>query len=138
MTSPASDRRRPRWLARALETHFALPLFALLPLVAIWAACFHFVETERRTAVDAAHDAVREQLDTYEAQVARNLNAIDQTLKVIKYSVELNGTHAALPTLRAEELLPPGLVFQVSVGSSQSSSTRRSRSRIVRCRSSSR
>jgi diguanylate cyclase (GGDEF)-like protein len=58
---------------------------------------------------------VREQLETYEAQVARNLNAIDQTLKVIKYSVELNGPHAALPTLRAEELLPPGLVFQVSV-----------------------
>jgi diguanylate cyclase (GGDEF)-like protein len=113
--SADSDRRRPRWLARALETHIALPLFALLPLVAIWAACFHFVETERRAAVDAARDAVREQLETYEAQVARNLNAIDQTLKVIKYSVELNGPHAALPTLRAEELLPPGLVFQVSV-----------------------
>ncbi len=115
MPSAASDRRRPRWLARALETHIALPLFAMLPLVAIWAACFHFVETERRAAVDAAHDAVREQLDTYEAQVARNLNAIDQTLKVIKYSVETNGTRAALPTLRAEELLPPGLVFQVGV-----------------------
>jgi len=116
MTSPAaSDRCRPRWLARALETHFALPLFAVLPLLAIWVATFHFIETERRAAVDAAHDAVREQLDTYEAQVARNLNAIDQTLKVIKYSVELNGTQAALPTLRAEELLPPGLVFQVSV-----------------------
>jgi diguanylate cyclase (GGDEF)-like protein len=114
MTSP-SKRRRPRWLGRALETYFALPLFAVLPLLAIWVATFHFIETERRAAVDAAHDAVREQLDTYEAQVARNLNAIDQTLKVIKYSVELNGTHAALPTLRAEELLPPGLVFQVSV-----------------------
>ncbi|KQY11824.1 signaling protein [Massilia sp. Root133] len=116
MTSPAaSDRRRPRWLARALETYFALPLFAVLPLLAIWIATFHFIETERRAAVDAARDAVREQLETYEAQVARNLNAIDQTLKVIKYSVELNGPHAALPTLRAEELLPPGLVFQVSV-----------------------
>jgi diguanylate cyclase (GGDEF)-like protein len=114
-SAASHDRRRPRWLARALETHIALPLFALLPLLAIWIATFHFIETERRAAVDAAHDAVREQLDTYEAQVARNLNAIDQTLKVIKYSVELNGTHAALPTLRAEELLPPGLVFQVSV-----------------------
>jgi diguanylate cyclase (GGDEF)-like protein len=114
-TSAASERRRPRWLARALETHVALPLFALLPLLAIWVATFHFIDTERRAAIDAAHDAAREQLDTYEAQVARNLNAIDQTLKVIKYSVELNGAHAALPTLRAEELLPPGLVFQVAV-----------------------
>jgi diguanylate cyclase (GGDEF)-like protein len=114
-TSAASRTRRPRWLARALETHIALPLFALLPLLAIWIATFHFIETDRRAAIDAAHDAAREQLDTYEAQVARNLNAIDQTLKVIKYSVELNGTRAALPTLRAEELLPPGLVFQVSI-----------------------
>jgi len=108
-------RRRPRWLARALETHIALPLFALLPFVAIWAATFHFVETERRAAVAAAHDSVREQLDTYEAQVARNLNAIDQTLKVIKYAVELNGAHAALPALRAQGLLPPGLVFGISI-----------------------
>ena len=112
---PAPRRRLPRWLARALETHIALPLFALLPLVAIWAATFHFIEAERRTAVDTAHDTVREQLDTYEAQVARNINAIDQTLKVIRYSAELNGMNSALPTLRAEGLLPPALVFQVSV-----------------------
>jgi diguanylate cyclase (GGDEF)-like protein len=115
MTSAPPRRRRPRWLARALETHIALPLFALLPLVAIWAATFHFIETERRAAVASAHDTVREQLDTYEAQVARNLNAIDQTLKVIKYAVELNGPHAALPALRAQGLLPPGLVFEISI-----------------------
>jgi len=116
IAAPAAPRTRlPRWLARALETHIALPLFALLPLIAIWAATFHFIEAERRTAVDTARDAVREQLDTYEAQVARNINAIDQTLKVIRYSAELNGTNAALPTLRAEGLLPPALVFQVSV-----------------------
>jgi diguanylate cyclase (GGDEF)-like protein len=108
-------RRRPRWLARALETHIALPLFALLPLVAIWAATFHFIETERLAAVAAAHDSAREQLDTYEAQVARNLNAIDQTLKVVKYAVELNGPRGALPALRAQGLLPPGLVFEVSI-----------------------
>jgi diguanylate cyclase (GGDEF)-like protein/PAS domain S-box-containing protein len=113
--TPAPSRRRPRWLARALDTHIALPLFALLPLVAIWVASFHFIEVERRAAVDAAHDAAREQLDTYEAQVARNLNAIDQTLKVIKYAVELNGPRTALPALRAQGLLPPGLVFQVAI-----------------------
>jgi len=113
--TPARSRRRPRWLARALDTHIALPLFALLPLIAIWVASFHFIEVERRTAVDAAHDAAREQLDTYEAQVARNLNAIDQTLKVIKYAVELNGPRAALSALRAQGLLPPGLVFQIAI-----------------------
>jgi hypothetical protein len=32
------------------ETHIALPLFALLPLVAIWVATFHFIDAERGAA----------------------------------------------------------------------------------------
>jgi diguanylate cyclase (GGDEF)-like protein/PAS domain S-box-containing protein len=107
--------RLARWFGRALETHVALPLFALLPLAAIWAATFHFIDAERLAAIDAARDAAREQVETYEAQMARNLNAIDQALKVVKYAVERNGAAAALPTLRREGLLPPGLVFQVAI-----------------------
>jgi diguanylate cyclase (GGDEF)-like protein len=97
------------------ETHIALPLFALLPLVAIWVSTFHFIDAERSAAENAARDAVRELVDTYEAQVARNLNAIDQTLKVIKYAVEMDGPTGALPALRRQGLLPPGLVFVVGV-----------------------
>jgi len=104
-----------RWFGRALETHISLPLFALLPLLAIWIATFHFIQVERSAAVDAARDATRELVDTYEAQVARNLNAIDQTLKVVKYAVEMNGSAGALPVLRRQQLLPPGLVFVVSI-----------------------
>jgi diguanylate cyclase (GGDEF)-like protein/PAS domain S-box-containing protein len=107
--------RLTRWFGRVLETHVALPLFALLPLAAIWIATFHFVDAERSGAVAAAREAAREQVDTYEAQMARNLNAIDQTLKVIKYAVELNGAAGALPALRKQSLLPPSLVFVVSV-----------------------
>jgi diguanylate cyclase (GGDEF)-like protein/PAS domain S-box-containing protein len=104
-----------RWLGRALETHIALPLFALLPLAAIWVATFHFIAAEREAAVSAARDATREQVDTYEAQMARNLTAIDQTLKVLKYAVEQHGPDAALDTLRRQGLLPPALVFVVSI-----------------------
>jgi len=114
MMKPA-DTTRASWFGRMLETHFALPLFALLPLVAIWIATFHFIDVERRGAANAARDAVRELAETYEAQVARNLNAIDQTLKVIKYAVEVDGPGGALPALRRQGLLPPGLVFAVAV-----------------------
>jgi diguanylate cyclase (GGDEF)-like protein/PAS domain S-box-containing protein len=107
--------RRSRWLRRALETHFALPLFALLPLVAIWIATFHFIAVERDAAVAAARDATREQVDTYEAQMARNLNGIDQTLKVLKYAVEQHGPAGALDALRRQGLLPPSLVFVVGI-----------------------
>ena len=117
MTRPARTPSRGLLgrLAKTIDTHIALPLFALLPLAAIWGATFHFIDVEREAALNAARDATREQIDTYEAQMARNLTAIDQTLKVVKYSVKMNGAHAALPALRAQGLLPPGLVFQVSV-----------------------
>jgi hypothetical protein len=104
-----------RWLGRALETHIALPLFALLPLIAIWIATFHFIAVEHLAAIDAARDAAREQVDTYEAQMARNLTAIDQTLKVLKYAVELNGPDAASTPCAGQGLLPPSLVFVVGI-----------------------
>ncbi|RYF03473.1 MAG: signaling protein, partial [Oxalobacteraceae bacterium] len=107
--------RARSWFGRLLETHFVLPLFALLPLAAIWIATFHFIDAERSSAANAARDALHELVETYEAQVARNLNAIDQTLKVIKYAVQLDGPAGALPALRRQGLLPPGLVFAVAI-----------------------
>jgi diguanylate cyclase (GGDEF)-like protein len=111
----AKGARLSRWLGRALETHIALPLFALLPLAAIWVATLHFIAADRATAVAAARDAAREQVDTYEAQMARNLDAIDQTLKVLKYAVEQHGPQAALEALRRQRLLPPSPMFVVSI-----------------------
>ncbi|TXF97383.1 bifunctional diguanylate cyclase/phosphodiesterase [Massilia arenae] len=114
--SPSRARRKPaRWLALALETHISLPLFALFLLGAMWFATLHVIEAERSTAATAARDATHELLDTYEAQMARSLSNIDQTLRVLKYAVEQNGAQGALPALAAKGLLPPGLVFQVEI-----------------------
>ncbi|MET0856518.1 MAG: EAL domain-containing protein [Telluria sp.] len=104
-----------RWLRRGLETHISLPLFALLLLVALWMAVSHFVRVERDAADAAARESVNELIDTYEAQLARSLGGIDQTMKMVKYTVELKGAGAALADLRAKGLLPPGVVFVISV-----------------------
>jgi diguanylate cyclase (GGDEF)-like protein/PAS domain S-box-containing protein len=104
-----------RWLALALETHISLPLFALCLLGAMWFGALNVIEAERRAAATAARDATHELLDTYEAQMARSLSNIDQTLRVLKYAVEQNGPAGALPALAAKGLLPPGLVFQVEI-----------------------
>ena len=122
--APASRQRRrrgapARWLALALETHISLPLFAVFLLGAIWFGTLHAIESERRAAASAARDATHELLDTYEAQMARSLSNIDQTLRVLKYAVEQNGAQGALPALAAKGLLPPGLVFQVEITDSQ-------------------
>ena len=104
-----------RWLGMALETHISLPLFSVLLLGAIWFGALHVIEAERRTAANAARDATHELLDTYEAQMARSLSNIDQTLRMLKYAVERDGADGALPALAAKGLLPPGLVFQVEI-----------------------
>jgi len=106
---------RHRWLRRGLDTHFSLPLFALLLLVAIWVVTFHEVDVERVHAREAAADSLGELMGTYEAQVARSLDGIDQTLRVLKYAVERKGALGALPELGREGLLPPGVVFVVSI-----------------------
>jgi len=104
-----------RWLGRGRETHISLPLFALLLLVALWMVTAHFVRLEQTGAQNAARDSVRELIDTYEAQLARSLGGIDQTLKLLKYVVELKGPAAALPALNEKGLLPSGLVFAVAI-----------------------
>jgi PAS domain-containing protein len=109
------DSLRARWLRRGLDTHVSLPLFAMLLLVAIWLVSFHEIEAEREHAQEAAADSLREMLGTYEAQVARSLDGIDQTLRVLKYAVERKGALGALPELGREGLLPPGVVFVVSI-----------------------
>ena len=53
--------------------------------------------------------------DTYEAQLARNLGGIDQTLKILKFAVQTNGAGGALQSLASKGLLPSGLVFVVSI-----------------------
>jgi diguanylate cyclase (GGDEF)-like protein len=104
-----------RWLGRGLETHISLPLFALLLVAALWSAAFHMIGSEERAAHEAVRDATRELVDTYEAQMARSLSGIDQTLHVLQYAVETNGPDAALGAMAAKGLLPPGLVFQVAI-----------------------
>jgi hypothetical protein len=100
--TPARESLRARWLRRGLDTHVSLPLFALMLLVAIWVVTFHEIDAEREHAQEAAVDSLQEMLGTYEAQVARSLDGIDQTLRMLKYAVERKGTLGALPELGRE------------------------------------
>jgi len=113
--NPSKETLRTRWQRRGLDTHVSLPLFALLLLVAIWVVTFHEIDAERAHARDAAADSLQEMLGTYEAQVARSIDGIDQTLRMLKYAVERKGTLGALPELGRQGLLPPGVVFVVSI-----------------------
>lgn len=102
-------------LALLLEVPVMLPLGALLLLAAVWVLAIHFIDVELTNTHAEAQLSSREQVDTYEAQMVRSLGSIDQTLKVLKYSVELKGASLALSALEEQGLLPSSIVFVTSV-----------------------
>ncbi|WP_426111537.1 bifunctional diguanylate cyclase/phosphodiesterase [Massilia sp. PWRC2] len=115
LLSPLLAALQPHYLRRGLETHISLPLFAVLLLLAIWTLTLHAIGHERERAEDAAREAVEDMVNTYEAQLSRNLGGIDQTLKVLKFAEQISGTDGALGSLASNGLLPSGKVFVVSI-----------------------
>lgn len=107
--------RRIRFALRRLqEAHVLFPIFAALLLVIGWTAVIHLIHVEGAVSDGAAAELSRELADTYEAQMARNLVAMDQTLKTVKYAYEMkNGVRFA--ELQDHGLLPSAMVFEVAV-----------------------
>lgn len=104
-----------RWLSHATEPHILFPAIAVLMLGVIWGATLNLIKVERAAAARAAAVSVGELADTYEAQVGRVLREIGQTLKFVKYAYEHGNRQAALAELKTRGLLPPDLLFVVSV-----------------------
>jgi diguanylate cyclase (GGDEF)-like protein len=91
------------------------PVLTLLVLALIWGGTLNLIHIERTDATAASAAAVLELVNTYEAQVVRALREIDQTLKLVKYVSETKGPDEALTELKARGLLPPDLLFVVSI-----------------------
>jgi diguanylate cyclase (GGDEF)-like protein len=109
------DRSTRRGLSRLTEATVLFPLLAVLLLLVIWTGT---LELARLKGSDAAHVAAlssRELLGTYEAQVVRALREIDQTLNLVKYWHESGRSGGTLADLRDKGLLPPDLLFAVSI-----------------------
>jgi diguanylate cyclase (GGDEF)-like protein len=86
----------------------------------IWSATFNLIRVERNNAMTASAAATLELVNIYEAQVVRALSEIDQTLKLVKFVYETKGpgtqgANAALSELKARALLPPDLLFVMSI-----------------------
>jgi diguanylate cyclase (GGDEF)-like protein len=103
------------WLHHAVEPHILFPAITILVLGLIWGSTYNRIQADRITAERTAAVLAQQLASTYEAQVVRALREIDQTLNIVKYSAELRGIHSLLPTLKGMGLLPPELVFTVSI-----------------------
>jgi len=104
-----------KWLARIAERHVVFPGFAVLLVAIIVLTTGYLSHAEIAKAERAAVNSTRELLDTYEAQVLRNLREIDNTLKVVKYAYESSRNADVLSALKYGGLLPPNIVFTVTI-----------------------
>ena len=110
---PGTDNRRLQ--EKLLEPHNLYPLFALAMLVLVWFVTLHLIRLENAAAERMAAETVRELLESYEAQMVRNLGSIDQSLKTVKYAYEATPGPKVLEQLEQRGLLPPRLVFTISL-----------------------
>jgi diguanylate cyclase (GGDEF)-like protein len=101
------------------EPYILLPAIAILVLAGIWGTTLILIRGENAAAERAAAVLSRELAGTYEAQVVRALREIDQTLKFVKYAYELRGRRGVLQELKDRALLPPALLFAISIADAE-------------------
>jgi diguanylate cyclase (GGDEF)-like protein len=104
-----------RGLGRATEPQILFPLIAASLLAVIWGTTFSLVRVNQSVVAHAAAVSSRDLLGTYEAQVVRALREIDQALILVKFWAERDGSRRTLAELRDKGLLPPDLLFVVSI-----------------------
>jgi diguanylate cyclase (GGDEF)-like protein len=114
MQNPAPTGLRA-WLSRVTEPDILFPAITILVLGVIWGGTINLIRVEHVHTARTSAAATLELLDTYEAQIVRALREIDQTLKFVKYIYETKGASATLADLKGRGLLPPDLLFVVSV-----------------------
>jgi diguanylate cyclase (GGDEF)-like protein len=104
-----------RGLGWATEPQVLFPLVAVLLLCVIWVTTVGVIRVKTSAAAHGAAASSRELLGTYEAQVVRALREIDLTLKLVKFWPERHAGRHTLADLKDKGLLPPDLLFVVSI-----------------------
>ena len=123
-----------RRLGRATEPQILFPLIAVFLLSVIWGTTLSALKVRHADAEHAAAVSSRELLGTYEAQVVRALGEIDHTLNLVKFWPERVAGGHTLADLKRKGLLPPDLLFTVSIADAKGviqESTRAIRKRAI-------
>jgi diguanylate cyclase (GGDEF)-like protein len=104
-----------RGVGRLTEPGILFAAIAAAILTVVWTATVELGRLRRTDAEQVAAVSTRELLGTYEAQVVRAFGDIDQTLKLVKLWSESGHRRPVLGELADKGLLPPDLIFTVSI-----------------------
>ncbi|WGI26913.1 EAL domain-containing protein [Halomonas alkaliantarctica] len=84
-------------------------------LLVIWGSAYFLVNKERMAIERQAELSVGEITDTYEALVVRALREIDTALKLVRFTANSTDHASVLSVLNEQRLLPPALLFTISI-----------------------
>ncbi|HEY1314622.1 MAG TPA: ATP-binding protein [Steroidobacteraceae bacterium] len=101
-------------LIRLAAPQVLYPVIAVILLLVIWSTAFGVIKVKEADAAHAAAASTSVLLSAYEAQAVRALTQIDLTLNLVKYWPQHTAGHM-LAELKAKGLLPPDLIFIVSI-----------------------
>jgi diguanylate cyclase (GGDEF)-like protein len=103
------------WAHRGLEPHFLFPALTVVVVALIWVSTLTYLKTLRTENERGAQVSTRDNVETYEAQVVRALDEVDRALNVVTWWHGQPRKDQALAQLRDRDLLPPDLLFIVSI-----------------------
>lgn len=112
---PATARSLRAWLQVAFDPRVMLPLLAALALALIWGLAFAYQRVVHTDAVRTAENSTREMVATYDAHVVRSMEQISRTLDLVAWLHRRGDTMPGLAELAANDLLPPDMMFSVSI-----------------------
>ncbi len=108
------ETRLPRLAQRFTEPQILFPLSAVATLILIWGGTWLYMRQLRADVEKHARESTQQILETYEAQVIRSLGEIDQAMDLVTFW-RGHGPDTRMAQLSERELLPPDLLFAVSV-----------------------
>ncbi|WP_404463211.1 diguanylate cyclase [Vreelandella aquamarina] len=106
------------WRHRLAEPLVLFSTIGLLIVLIIFSSAYFLVSREQDAIKRQIELSIGDIADTYEARVLRSLREIDATLKLVDF-VASQQRSGILETLQERNLLPPELIFTVSLIDSQ-------------------
>ncbi|MGV3590541.1 MAG: hypothetical protein ACO1PZ_02555, partial [Gammaproteobacteria bacterium] len=114
------------------DPRLQFPVIGLALLALIWLGTWMLVDSGYRSAHAAAATNTMKLAGIYEAQVVRALREVDLTLRFMQHAFEdelsrADAPEPLLPGLAGRNLLPPDLLFVVSIADAQGRLVERTR-----------
>ncbi len=108
-----------RWTHHLVEPLVLFSIVAFMMLLVIWGSTYFLVNKERMSIERQVKLSVGEITDTYEARMVRALREIDTTLKLVRFTANSSDHSRVLSALNEQRLLPPALLFTISIVDAQ-------------------